>query len=240
MKNIDAKDRLIVALDVPTSKEAKDLVKKLDGVVSFFKIGIILQIAAGMEFVKYLTKSGKKVFLDLKYFDVEDTVREAVKAVSRTGVDFLTVHGNGRIIKAAVEGKGKSNLKILAVTVLTSLDTDDIKDLGFSCSVKDLVLFRAKKTAETGCDGVIASGQEVKLIRKETDSKFLIVTPGIRPEGTGKDNHKRQVTPTRAISSGADYLVVGRPIIKAKYPRKAADAIVKEMQAAFQKREKGR
>ena len=240
MENIDAKDRLIVALDVPTLEEAKDLVKKLDGVIFFFKVGIILQIAAGMDFVGYLIKSGKKVFLDLKYFDVEDTVREAVKAVSGTGVDFLTVHGsNAKILKAAVEGKGNSNLKILAVTVLTSMNAADIKNSGCYYSIKDLVLFRAKKALETGCDGVIASGQEVKLIRKETGGKLLIVTPGIRPEGTGINNHKRPATPTQAIEDGADYLVVGRPIIKAKEPRKAAEKIVKEMETAFQKRGKG-
>ena len=230
MRQMKAKDRLIVALDVPTLQEAKVMVRKLDGIVSFFKVGIILHSTAGPELVNWLIKSGKKVFLDLKYFDVEDTVRSAVKCVAKTGVTFLTVHGNGKIIKAAVEGRGKSRLKLLIVTVLTSLDAHDIKDLGFPCSVEKLVLFRAKNALSAGCDGIIASGREVQLIRENIGNKLLIVTPGIRPEGTDIDNHKRCATPTRAIKGGADYLVIGRPIIKANDPRKAAQAIVKEME----------
>lgn len=230
MTQMKAEDRLIVALDVTTLQEAKDLVKKLDGIVSFFKVGIILYAATGLELVNWLIKNGKKVFLDLKYFDVEDTVREAVKCVAKTGVTFLTVHGNGKIIKAAVEGRGKSRLKLLIVTVLTSMDAHDIRNLGFPCSVEKLVLFRAKNALEAGCDGIIASGREVKLIRENTENKLLIVTPGIRPEGASLDNHKRCAAPAMAIKGGADYLVIGRPIIKASDPRKAAQAIVKEME----------
>lgn len=231
-----ARDRLIVALDVITLEEAKDLVKKLDGLVSFFKIGILLHMATGLDFVKWLVKAEKKVFLDLKYFDVEDTVIRAVKYVANLGVTFLTIHGNGRIIKAAVEGRGTSDLKLLSVTVLTSLDADDIRDLGFRCSIEDLVLFRAKAALEAGCDGVIASGREVKLINKEIGDKILVVTPGIRPEGASTNNHKRHATPTQAIKDGADYLVIGRPITRAKNPRRAAESIVKEMEMAFRER----
>lgn len=230
----EVKDRLIVALDVTTIKEAKDIVQKLDGLVSFFKIGIILHTATGLEFVKWLVKKRKRVFLDLKYFDVEDTIREAVERVAKLGVLFLTVHGNGKIIKAAVKGRGKNNLKILTVTVLTSLDAQDIKDLGFPCSVEKLVLHRARKTLQAGGDGVIASGREARLIRKEIGNELLIVTPGIRPEGAEIDDHKRYATPTKAIKGGADYLVIGRPIIKSGNPRKAAEKIIKEMERAYQ------
>ncbi len=234
MEHIEARDRLIVALDVSTLEEAKDLVEKLEGVISFFKIGIILNMISGLDFIKWLIERKKKVFLDLKYFDVQNTIREAVENVAKMGVTFLTVHGNGQIIKAAVEGRGNSDLKILSVTVLTSLDVHDIKDLGFPCSVDELVLFRAKKALEAGCDGVIASGREVKLIREQVGNKLLIVTPAIRPKGATVDDHKRSTTPTQAIEKGADYLVVGRPIIKAANPRKAAEDIIKEMEKAFQ------
>lgn len=235
--DIKAGDRLIVALDVSTLKEAKCIVNRLGSIISFYKIGIVLHTATGLEFVNWLIKKGKKVFLDLKYFDVQDTIREAVKYVSKIGVTFLTVHGNGKIIKAAIAGRGKSRLKILTVTVLTSLDAYDIKDLGFPCSIEKLVLYRAKKALEAGCDGVIASGREAKLIRKNTGNKLLIVSPGIRPKGTNVDDHKRFATPTQAILGGADYLVIGRPIIKARNPQKAAVDIIKEIKTAFQKKE---
>lgn len=239
MQPIDAKERLIVALDVFTQKEAEDIVEKLDGLVSFYKIGIILNMASGLKFVEWLIERGKKVFLDLKYFDVQDTIKEAVKQVANIGVTFLTVHGNGKTIQAAMEGRGESDLKILSVTVLTSLDAYDIQDLGFTaCNVEDLVLFRAKKAMEAGCDGIIASVKEVKLIREKIGNKLLIVTPGIRPEGVDIDDHKRFAPPAEAIEEGADYLVVGRPIIKAKDPCKAAENIIKEMDEAFQEKEK--
>lgn len=225
-------ERLIVALDVPNIKEAEKLVKCLDGVVSFFKIGLALQLMAGLEFVQWLLKEKKKVFLDYKYFDVEETIRQAVSHVASIGVNFLTVHGNGRIIKAAVEGRGQSDLKLLSVTVLTSLDASDLKDLGYDCSVEELVLHRAKKALEAGCDGVIASGHEVQAIRELAQDCLLIVTPGIRPEGTDVNDHRRYVTPAQAIKSGADYLVVGRPIRNAKEPRIAAEKILAEIKEA--------
>jgi len=236
MPAIDAKERLIVALDVPTVEEAKGLVRQLDGLVSFFKIGLELQLAAGGDFVRWLIQQGKKVFLDYKYFDVEETIKRAVAQVAAIGVSFLTVHGSGGIIRAAVEGRGQGPLKILAVTVLTSLDALDIRDLGFACSVEELVLYRARKALEAGCDGVIASGHEARAIRELAKDRLLIVTPGIRPAGTGRNEHKRSVTPAQAIEAGADYLVVGRPIRDAEDPRGAAEGILAEMQSAFNSR----
>jgi orotidine-5'-phosphate decarboxylase len=233
MNIIPLEERLIVALDVPTVEEAKKLVKNLEGVVSFFKIGLALQLVAGIDFVQWLIKERKKVFLDYKYFDVEETIRQAVTHVASIGVNFLTVHGNGRIIKAAVEGRGQSDLKILSVTVLTSLDAYDLKDMGFDCSVEELVLHRARKALEAGCDGVIASGHEVRAIRELAQDRLLIVTPGIRPEGTEINDQKRHVTPAQAIKAGADYLVVGRPIRDAKDSRIAAEKILTEMKSAI-------
>lgn len=236
---IDAHDRLIFALDVPTARRAQELVDTLSGAVSFFKIGLELYAATGLDFIPKLTKAGNKIFLDLKFFDVPETVKSAVEQVVPLGVDFLTIHGNGNIIKAAVEGRGDSILKLLSVTVLTSLDNDDMKDLGFNCTVQDLVLHRARKALESGCDGVITSPREAGKIRalaKEIqgmDDKFLIVTPGIRPQASDRDDHKRMGTPGQAIESGADYLVIGRPIRDAADPRAEAEKIIAEMQAAF-------
>ena len=237
---IDAKDRLIFALDVPTVEAAKQWVEKLDGVVSFFKIGLELYVRAGVSLVPDLLQSRKKVFLDLKYYDIPETVKGAVKCVAELGVSFLTVHGDTKILKAAVEGRGNSPLKLLAVTVLTSLDNDDLKDLGYDCAVQDLVLLRARKALETGCDGVISSPQEAGKIRSmigkqagAAGDEFLIVTPGIRPQDSTRQDHKRSSTPALAIQSGADFLVVGRPIREATNPRQTAQAIIREMQAAF-------
>lgn len=232
---IDAHERLIFPLDVPSMERAQELVHALDGVVSFFKIGLELYTATSLVFIPQLTAAGKKVFLDLKYFDVPETVKAAVARVATMGVTFLTIHGNGAIIKAAVEGRGKSDLKLLSVTVLTSLDNDDMEELGFKVSVQELVLHRAAKALEAGCDGVITSPQEANKIRRLAgmDNKFLIVTPGIRPRNSQRDDHKRLSTPTDAIQAGADYLVVGRPIREAADKRKAAEEIIAEMQAAF-------
>jgi orotidine-5'-phosphate decarboxylase len=233
MKNIPIKERLIVALDVPDIDEAKALVRRLGETVSFFKIGLALQLVAGLDFVHWLIERDKKVFLDYKYFDVEEIIRQAVARVASIGVNFLTVHGNGQIIRAAVEGRGQSDLKILSVTVLTSLDAYDLRDLGFNCSVEQLVLHRATKALEAGCDGVIASGQEAQAIRALAQDRLLIVTPGIRPDGTDINDQKRHTTPAEAIKAGADYLVVGRPIRNAKDPRLAAERILDEMKSVI-------
>ena len=235
---INAHDRLIFALDVSSIERAKALVSALDGVVSFFKIGLELSMVEGVfDLIPQLTRAGKRVFLDLKYYDVPETVERAVRNVAGLGVSFLTVHGNGNIVKAAAEGRGDADLKLLTVTVLTSLDNDDMRDLGFkNVAVKDLVMHRAKKALEAGCDGVIASVKEagdIRAMARAMDNKFLIVTPGIRTSRSHRDDHKRIGTPSDAIKAGADFLVVGRPIRDAADPRKEAEEIVAEMQAAF-------
>src|SRR6266581_8720000 len=229
----NANDRLIVALDFDSSEKMAALVEELEGLVSFFKVGIELQLAEGMSPVRYLISKGKKVFLDLKYFDVPETVERAVRRATALGVTFLTIHGNGRNIEAAVKGRGAADLKLLSVTVLTSLDAHDIQDLGFQCSVEQLVLHRAQKALDAGCDGVIASGEEARQIRAASRDKLLIVTPGIRPIGSPSQDQKRAVTPREAVLAGADYLVVGRPITRDPDPRKAAQGILSEMEEAF-------
>ena len=226
-------DRLILALDVATADEAKRLVDRLDGVVSFFKIGIVLHTACGLELVRWLVASGKRVFLDLKFFDVRQTVKDAVARVADLGVTFLTIHGNAEIVQGAVEGRGEGDLKLLAVTVLTNLDASDITDLGFPVSLEDLVLHRARLAVESGCDGVVASANEVRAIRREVGREPLVVTPGIRPRSSAPDEQKRIATPGDAIRAGADYLVVGRPIRTARDPRGAALAIIREMEDAM-------
>lgn len=239
----EIENRLIVALDVDSAEKARDLVEKLDGVVSFFKVGMELQLAGGIELLDSLISKGKKVFLDLKYFDVPQTVERAVRRAASLGVSFLTIHGNRKNVEAAVRGRGpvpsgtgrgSAALKLLAVTVLTSLDASDIQDLGFPCSVEELVLYRAKAAAEEGCDGVVASGQEAKKIREAVGQKLLIVTPGIRPAGFPKQDQKRAVTPGEAILAGADYLVVGRPITSSPDPRQAAELVLEEMRQGYQ------
>jgi orotidine-5'-phosphate decarboxylase len=230
---VDAKERLIVALDCDSLSLATAFVDALEGLVSFFKVGIELQLAEGMSPVKYLRSRGKKVFLDLKYFDVPETVERAVRRAASLDVSFLTIHGNAPTMQAAVRGRGDAELRLLAVTVLTSLDAHDIKEFGYECAVEELVLHRAKKAVEAGCDGVIASGQEAGRIRSMLGSKLLIVTPGIRPGGFPQQDQKRVVTPGDAILQGADYLVVGRYITSSPSPRGAAERIVAEMQETF-------
>jgi orotidine-5'-phosphate decarboxylase len=237
---VDAKERLIVALDFASAERAMALVDQLAGLVSFFKVGIELQLAEGISPVNCLVhEKKKKVFLDLKYFDVPETVERAVHRAASMGVSFLTIHGNRPNIRAAIQGRksgGNTDLKLLAVTVLTSLDADDIRDLGFQCSIEDLVLLRAKTALKEGCDGVIASGQEARKIRELVgkDKKLLIVTPGIRPEGFLTQDQKRVATPREAVLGGADYLVVffkincgDRDLLK------AAERIIEEMQQGF-------
>jgi len=232
-RQIEPADRLIVALDVKTADDAKRLVDRLGNVVSFYKVGIVLHTVSGTDLVKWLIGRGKRVFLDLKFFDIRETVKEAVARVAELGVTFLTIHGNAEIIRGAVEGRGKSDLKLLAVTVLTNLDAADIKDLGFPVSVEELVLHRARMAAESGCDGIVASANEVVAIRKTLGQKLIIVTPGIRPQSSAPDEQKRIATPADAILSGSDYLVVGRPIRSASDPRDAALKIIDEMRDAF-------
>ena len=235
MEKIDPKERLIFALDTTTAGEAERFVGELDGLVDFFKVGIILHTVAGAGFVAGLIKRGKKVFLDLKYFDIADTVRDAVRQVAGMGVDFLTVHADRQVMESAVEGKGNAGLKILAVTLLTNMGISDIRETGITKMVpEELVLRRARMAAECGCDGVISSGQEASRIREQEGRNLLIITPGVRPSGASTGGHKRLITPAGAIQAGADYLVVGRPIKNAADPRSAASAILEEMGRAFQ------
>ena len=229
----NARERLIIALDVPSADDAQKLVAQLDGVVSFFKVGLELYTAAGPEFVRWLVAQEKKVFLDLKFLDIGETVRRATREAARLGASFLTVHESGLTVAAAVQGSQGKDLKILAVTVLTSMDAGDLLDMGIHCTVEELVLRRAKKALAAGAHGVIASGQEAAALRDQLGNDFLIVTPGIRSSGASADEQKRATTPAEAIRAGADYLVVGRPITLAANPKDAAIGILDEMQKAF-------
>lgn len=235
MAAIQAKDRLIVALDVKDIAAARDVVNQLDGVADFFKVGLTLQLAAGVEdFIRELIKNGKRVFLDYKYYDIGETLKKTVARASELGVAFLTIHGPSVLIRAAVEGRGNTSLKLFTVTVLTSLDAGDIAEMGYTDHTPEqLVLFRAKKALDAGCDGVIASGLEAKQIKELSTNKLLVITPGIRPDGYPEDDQKRKTTPHDAVSAGADYLVVGRPITGAKDLRAAAQEILDQMQTAF-------
>ncbi|MFQ5645637.1 MAG: orotidine-5'-phosphate decarboxylase [bacterium] len=226
---VDNRDRLICALDFSTVEEAKALVNALGETVVFYKIGLELFSVSGLSLVNWLKERRKKVFMDLKFFDVENTVKRAVARVAEAGADFLTVHGNETIIKAAVEGRGKADLKLLAVTVLTCLDAEDIKGMGFACPVERLVLYRAGQAVTWGCDGVVASGHEAGKIKEATRGKLLVVTPGIRPGNKGHHEHKRAMTPEEAVASGADYLVVGRPFREAENPAEMASYLFNQI-----------
>ena len=228
-------DRLIVALDVPSIGEARDLVGELDGLVSFFKVGLWLQFAAGFDgLIDELIQRGKKVFLDAKMFDIGETVKQGVARAAERGVSFVTVHGDSEILKAAVEGRGGSGLKIFAITVLTSVDQDGLRDLGYLCSVDELIRLRVKRAIACGCDGIIAAPHDNpnELRGLSGAQGLLIVTPGVRLSGASPDDHKRPGTPAQAIAAGADYLVVGRPIVKSDDPALAATQIIEDMRRA--------
>ena len=231
MKAIVDNQRLIVALDLPSTDDARRLVAQLDNSVNFYKVGLELFMAGGyFEFVDELAAAGKQVFVDLKFFDVPATVGRAVERLQHSNISFVTVHGNDGIMQAAAASKG--DLKILAVTVLTSLDRGDLDDLGFQCDVEELVLSRARRAIHCGCDGVVASGHEAARLRDELGDRLMIVIPGIRPvENT--DDQKRKVTVQDAFSHGADYIVVGRPIRDADNPRKVAETIQREIASAL-------
>jgi orotidine-5'-phosphate decarboxylase len=234
-KSIPARERLILALDVPSEEAAKALVEKLGESVLFYKLGLELFMAGGyFELLDWLRDKGKKVFVDLKFFDVPETVRSAVRQLKDRGATFATVHGNDSILEAAAAEK--NGLKILAVTVLTSLDRGDLKDLGFECDVETLVLSRAQRALKLGCDGVISSGLEAPRLRAELGDRFLVVVPGIRPvENRPVDDQKRTVDVRQAFLNGADYIVVGRPIRQAADPRAAAEAVQAEISEVFAK-----
>ena len=232
-KPIPTHERLIMALDVPGIEEAKALVSELGESVCFYKIGLELFMSGGyFELIDWLNQQGKKVFVDLKFFDVPETVGRAVRALRGRGVEFTTVHGNDAIMQAAAREKG--SVKILAVTVLTSLDRGDLDDLGFDCDVEKLVVSRARRALSLGCDGVISSGLEVPMLRREIDNKLLVISPGIRPvENRQDDDQKRVVTVDQAFRNGADYIVVGRPIRDAANRKEAALRVQNQIAEAF-------
>ena len=224
--NIPVGERLIFALDVPDAARARALVEVLGDSVQFYKIGLELCMSGEyFPLLDWLVARGKKVFVDLKFFDIPATVAGAVRRLNGRGVTFATIHGNQAIMEAAAEAKG--DVKILAVTVLTSLDRGDLDDLGFKCDVEQLVLSRARRAFESGCDGVVASGLECQALRKHVDNRLIVVSPGIRPvENRPTDDQNRVVTVQQAFQWGADYIVVGRPIRDAKDPAAAARGIV--------------
>ena len=234
-KSIPPRERLILALDVPTVNEAKAIVRSLGDSVLFYKLGLQLFMAGGYyELIKWIRDQGKQIFVDLKFFDVPETVKSAVAQLKNSGATFATVHGNDSILKAASEAK--NDVKILAVTVLTSLDQGDLTSLGFQCDVETLVLSRARRALEIGCDGVISSGLEAEKLRRDLGNNFLIVSPGIRPVENRliPDDQKRIVTVEEAFLKGADYIVVGRPIRSAPDPKAKAEEIQKTIARIFQ------
>jgi orotidine-5'-phosphate decarboxylase len=232
MNDILRRERLIAALDVPTAGEARALAERLGDAVRFYKIGLELFTAGGyFELLEWLRGRGGKVFADLKLYDIPETVRRAVTNLRSSGATFLTVHAERSIMEAAAREKG--DLKILAVTVLTSFDQRSIAEMGYAGSVQDLVLQRARVALEAGCDGVIASGLEAARIKAQFGDRLLVVTPGVRPAGSGAQDQKRVVDVAQAFANGADYIVVGRPIRDAADPRAAAAAIQATIAATF-------
>lgn len=229
----DARDRMIVALDVADTAKAEALVKTLGDSVSFYKIGMELVYGGGLEFARDLASSGKKVFLDLKLHDIPNTVKKAASQVSRLGMTYLTVHAFPQTMKAALEGTQGTNTKILGVTVMTSYDDTDLATAGYAMGVKDLVARRALQAKEIGIGGLILSAEEVAAMRALVGASLDLVTPGIRPAGAAVGDQKRVMTPGEAIRTGATRLVIGRPITEAADPKAAADAVTQEIAAAL-------
>lgn len=232
MSGIDPRERLIAALDLPTAAEARACAERLGEAVRFYKIGLELFSAGGyFELLQWLRAHGAKVFADLKLYDIPETVRRAVANLRGSGAEFITVHAERSIMQAAAREKGQ--LKILAVTVLTSFDQNNLAEMGYAGSVEDLVLQRARAALECGCDGVIASGLEAPKIKAMFGGKLLVVTPGVRPAGAAAADQKRTVDVAQAFANGADYIVVGRPIRDAADPRAAAEAIQSTIATVF-------
>ena len=225
------RDRLIVALDLSSVEQAQAMVSRLGNAVTFYKVGYQLAFAGGIAFARTLTDAGKQVFMDLKLHDIGNTVAQGVKSVARLGATFLTVHAYPQTMKAAVDAREKG-LRILAVTVLTSHDDKDMIEAGYNSSVSALVARRAEQARDIGVDGLVCSGEEVSKLRALVNTRLSLVTPGIRPAGSAADEQKRIATPAAAIAAGADYLVVGRPIIASPDPKAAAEAIVAEISQA--------
>jgi orotidine-5'-phosphate decarboxylase len=231
--NIAPRDRLIVALDLPGAAAAEAMIARLGDSVTFYKIGYQLAYAGGLPLVRQLSDAGKKVFIDLKLHDIGNTVARGVESVAALGATFLTVHAYPQTMKAAVKASAGSNLKILAVTVLTSYDDGDLHAAGYRLGVSDLVEARAQQAQVLGVDGLVCSPEEATALRKVVGHQMSLVTPGIRPAGAASGDQKRIMTPGRAIAAGADYLVVGRPVMEAADPKAAADAIQAEIAQAL-------
>jgi orotidine-5'-phosphate decarboxylase len=227
--SLDPRDRLIVALDVPSVREAEALVARLGESVSFYKIGYQLAFAGGIDFARVLASAGKQIFLDLKLHDIGNTVAKGVESVARLGATFLTVHAYPQTMHAAVDARAGSNLRLLAVTVLTSYDDADLAAAGYDFTVSELVAERAAQARDVGIDGLVCSGEEAAMLRPVVGASMVLVTPGIRPAGAEAGDQKRVMTPGAAIAAGADHLVVGRPIIAVPDPKAAAEAIVAEI-----------
>jgi orotidine-5'-phosphate decarboxylase len=222
---------IIVALDVDSAEEARGLVRRLGSTVTFYKVGMARYAAAGVEFVRELVDHGLDVFLDLKFYDIPETVRRAVAQVARTGVQFLTVHAVPSVMRAAVDGKGDARLRLLAVTVLTSFGPEDLRDLGYSCDASELVATRTRQAMDAAVDGIVCSPLEVAAVRRIAD-KAVLVTPGVRSPGAAKGDQKRVATPAEAIRNGADYLVIGRQITRAADPAAEASRVLEEIASA--------
>ncbi len=226
------RDKLIVALDLPSVAAASAMVERLGDAVNFYKVGMELTYAGGLPLVSELARAGKKVFLDLKLHDISNTVARATEQVAELGATFLTIHAYPQTMKAAAAAAKGSGLKLLAVTVLTSYDDSDLKEAGYAFGVKDLVARRAGQARDTGIDGLVLSPEETAAMRALLGQGMLLVTPGVRPAGADLADQKRVMTPARAIAQGANYLVVGRPVTQAPDPKAAAEAIVAEIAGA--------
>jgi orotidine-5'-phosphate decarboxylase len=231
--DMDARNRLIVALDVPSGVEAEALIQRLGDAVSFYKIGYQLAFAGGLALTDRLVGAGKQVFLDLKLHDIGNTVAKGVESVAKLGATFLTVHAYPQTMHAAVDARKSSSLRILAVTVLTSYDDADLAAAGYDFTVPELVAERAAQARDVGVDGLVCSAEEAAAVRAVVSPGMVLVTPGIRPAGAASGDQKRIMTPAAAIMAGADHLVVGRPVIEAPDPRAAAEAIVAEIAGAM-------
>lgn len=227
-RGIPLEKRIIFALDVPSEREAREWVLRLKPFIRFYKVGLELFLASGFGIVDWILRQDCEVMLDLKLFDIPNTVRGAIERIRERGVTYTTVHGNDGILEAAVKAKG--NLKVLAVTVLTSLDEGDLRDLGFQCNVQELVLSRARRALQLGCDGVVTSGEELKVLREKLGQGLIAVVPGVRPVSNRPvDDQKRVITPREAFLLGADHIVVGRPIRTSPNPEETARQMLDEV-----------